>query len=154
MDEIDLQLLHILQQDGRTPFTAIAKKTGVSESTIRTRYANLVEEGVVNTVSIVDPFALGFQAPAIIAIQVEPGTTDRVGKALAKFPEISYQVMTLGSYDLIAEIFCRDLMHLTKVITEDVQNIPGVRSTETLSIAKVYKLSYRWSPDFSYGDME
>ncbi len=153
MDEIDLQILHILQQDGRTPFTTIAKRTGVSESTIRTRYANLVEEGVVNTVSIVDPFALGFQAPAIIGIKVEPGQTDQVGRKLSEFPEISYQVMTLGSYDLLAEIFCRDLMHLTRFITEEVQRIPGVRSTETLTIAKIYKLSYRWSPDFSEDDL-
>jgi len=146
LDEIDLQILRTLQKDGRTPFTVIAKQTGVSESTIRSRYANLVEQGVVNTVSIVDPFALGFQAPAIIGVTTEPGRTDEVGKKLCEFPEVSYQVMTLGSYDLIVEVFCRSMSHLAKFVTVDLQNIPGIRSTETLSIAKVYKLSWHWTP--------
>ena len=154
MDEIDLQILHCLQKDGRTPFTKIAKITGVSESTIRSRYASLVEQGVVNTVSIADPFALGFQAPAVIGISVEPGTMEEVGKAVAKFPEVSYQVMVLGSYDLIVEVFCKDLAHLTEFVTQQLQKIPGVRHTETLVIAKMLKLSYRWSPDFDLEDTE
>jgi Lrp/AsnC family transcriptional regulator for asnA, asnC and gidA len=149
LDDIDLQILKTLQQDGRTPFTTIAKNTGMSESAIRNRYANLVDEGVVNTVSIVDPFALGFQAPAIIGINTEPGKIDEVGKILCKFPEVSYQVMTLGSYDLIIEVFCKDLLHLTKFVTDDLQNIPGIRSTETLTIAKIYKLSWHWTPKLS-----
>ena len=148
MDAIDLKILQTLQQDGRTPFTTIAKQTGVSESTVRTRYTNLVEQGVVNTVSIVDPFALGFQAPAIIGITVEPGKTDEIGIKICQFPEVSYQVMTLGSYDLIVEVFCKDLAHLTNFITIDLQNIPGIRTTETLTIAKVYKLSWHWIPQF------
>lgn len=86
MDEIDLQILQTLQRDGRTPFTTIAKQTGISESTVRSRYSNLVEQGVVNTVSIVDPFALGFQAPAIIGITAEPGQIDSVGKKICQFP--------------------------------------------------------------------
>ncbi|MFC1936244.1 Lrp/AsnC family transcriptional regulator [Chloroflexota bacterium] len=154
MDEIDLQILQTLQQDGRTPFTKIAKQTGVSESTIRSRYATLVEEGVVNTVSIVDPFALGFQAPAVIGVSVEAGKLDQVGKEILEFPEVSYQVMVLGSYDLVIEVFCKDLAHLTKFITANLQSVPGVKSTETLMIAKIYKLSYRWSPEFDSQDVD
>jgi len=148
LDEIDIQILQTLQRDGRTPFTTIAKQTNVSESTIRTRYANLVEQGIVNTVSIVDPFALGFQAPAIIGVKTQPGKTDEVGRVISKFPEVSYQVMTLGFYDLLLEVFCKDLAHLTRFITVDLQNIPGIRSTETLSIAKIYKLSWHWTPQY------
>jgi Lrp/AsnC family transcriptional regulator for asnA, asnC and gidA len=147
MDEIDLQILQTLQKDGRTPFTTIAKQIGVSESTIRSRYASLVKSGVVNTVSIVDPFALGYQAPAIIAIKVKPGMIDVVGEEINKFPEVSYQVMVLGTSDLLVEVYCRDMPHLTKFINEDLHNVPGIYSTETLMVAKMLKLSYLWSPD-------
>jgi Lrp/AsnC family transcriptional regulator for asnA, asnC and gidA len=147
MDEIDLQILQTLQKDGRTPFTSIAKKIGVSESTIRTRYANLVKSGVVNTVSIVDPFALGYLAPAIISIKVKPGMIDAVGAEISKFPEVSYQVMVLGASDLIVEVFCRDTPHLTNFINNSLQTVPGIYATETLMVAKVFKLSHLWSPD-------
>ncbi len=146
MDELDQLILNALQEDGRTPFTRMAKKARVSETTIRSRYRNLTEEGIVRTVGIVDPYALGFHAPAINSVSVEPGATDQVARAVAALPEVSYLVMTLGSRDLIVEVFCRDIAHLTELGAERIQRIPGVRSTETLVIARSYKLSYRWSP--------
>jgi len=145
MDEVDRLILQTLQEDGRTPFTEIARQAGVSETTIRSRYRNLIEQGVIRTVGVVDPYALGLEAPAIIAVSVEPGMADRVAKKILKIPEISYLVMTLGTWDLIVETFCRDLSHLTSLITEQIQLIPGVCSTQTLMIARTYKLSYGWS---------
>jgi Lrp/AsnC family transcriptional regulator for asnA, asnC and gidA len=147
MDKTDRLILQSLQENGRTPFTRIAEQAGVSESTIRSRYRTMQEEGIVRTVGIVDPTALGFQAPAIINVNVEPGKTDKVARAIADLPEVSYLVMVLGSYDLVVEVFCRDLEHLTSLGTEQIQTIHGVRSTETLVIGRSYKLSYRWSPE-------
>jgi DNA-binding Lrp family transcriptional regulator len=37
MDELDKLILQTLQEDGRTPFTQIARQAGVSETTIRSR---------------------------------------------------------------------------------------------------------------------
>ncbi|MBN1180180.1 MAG: Lrp/AsnC family transcriptional regulator [Anaerolineae bacterium] len=151
MDELDRLILQTLQVDGRTPFTEIAEKIGVSDTTIRARYRALVEEGVVRTVGIVDPYALDFQAPAIIAISVEPGLIDVVARQIVEIPEVSYLVMTLGSYDLIVEVFCRNLAHLSSVLKECIHEIDGVRSTETLMISQSYKLAYRWTPPSNVG---
>lgn len=151
MDELDKFILETLQEDGRTPFTEIARQAGVSETTIRSRYRSLVEAGIVSTVGIVDPYALDFEAPAIIGISVEPGTIDQVAGKLAKLPEVSYLVMTLGSFDLIAEVFCRDLAHINDLLTHQIHLMPGVRSTETFMIAQSYKLSYHWSPPLEVG---
>jgi Lrp/AsnC family transcriptional regulator for asnA, asnC and gidA len=146
MDDLDKLILHTLQEDGRAPFTQIAKQAGVSETTIRTRYRNLIEEGIIRSVGIVDPYTLGFEAPALVGATVEPGTVDQVARVIAEIPEVSYLVMTLGRFDLMIEVFCRDLPHFTRLLTEQIQGIPGVCSTETLMIARSYKLSYRWSP--------
>ena len=146
MDDLDRHILETLQEDGRTPFTQIAGEAGVSETTIRTRYRQLVDSGVVRTVAVVDPAALGFEAPAIVAVSVEPGQVEAVGKAIAGLPEVSYLVATLGSYDLIVELLCRDVMHLTRVVTHKIQPIAGIRDTETLVISESYKLSCKWNP--------
>lgn len=151
MDELDRLILQTLQEDGRAPFTEIAKKAGVSETTVRSRYRNLVRQGIVRTVGIVDPYALGFHAPALIAIAVEPGLVDDVARQVAELPEVSYLVMTLGSWDLMVEVFCRDLLHLSSLILDHIHDIAGVRTTEALMVARSYKLSYRWSP---YGGAE
>lgn len=154
MDEVDRLILQSLQEDGRTPFTKIAKKAGVSEATIRSRYRNLVEEGVARTVSIVDPYALDLKAPALIAISTEPAQVERVADAISELPEVAYMSLTLGSFDLVAEVYCRDLPHLTHLVTHQIQLIPGVRSTEILMIANIYKLSYRWSPVLDSEDVD
>ncbi len=151
MDEIDQLILQTLQEDGRTPFTHIAKQAGVSETTIRTRYHNMVEEGIIRTVGVVDPFALGFRAPAVVGVSVEADKIESVARVVAEFPEVSYLVMTLGSWDLTIEVLCRDLEHLTDLVAQKISMIPGVRSTETLMIARSYKLSYRWSPVLDEG---
>jgi Lrp/AsnC family transcriptional regulator for asnA, asnC and gidA len=152
MDDLDKLILQTLQEDGRAPFTHIAKQAGVSETTIRIRYRNLVEEGIIRSVGIVDPYALGFQAPALVGATVEPGMVNQVARAIAEIPEVSYLVMTLGRFDLMIEVFCRDLPHFTRLLTEQIQVIPGVCSTETLMIARSYKLSYRWSPTLGMED--
>jgi Lrp/AsnC family transcriptional regulator for asnA, asnC and gidA len=146
MDGLDRLILQTLQEDGRAPFTQIARQAGVSEATIRARYRDLAEKGVVRTVGIVDPYALGFQAPAIIGVSVEPGTVEQVARKIGALSEVSYLVMTLGRFDLIVEVFCRDLPQLTNLLVQAIQTIPGVRATEMLMIARSYKLTYRWAP--------
>jgi Lrp/AsnC family transcriptional regulator for asnA, asnC and gidA len=152
LDELDRLILCTLQQDGRTPFTRIAKQANVSEATIRSRYHSLVEQGIARTVAVVDPAALGFEAPALIGVSVDTDKIEPVSKAITAFPEVSYLVMTLGSWDLTVEVFCRDLGELTDFITRKLGTIPGVRTTETLMIAKSYKLSYCWSPEEQMGE--
>ena len=146
LDELDRFILRTMQEDGRIPFSSLAKQAGVSESTIRSRYLKMVDHGVVRTVASVDPYALGFQAPALIGVTVEPGAADKVAQQLVQISEVSYLVMTLGSFDLMVEVFCRDLPHLTALLVNKIQPTPGIRSTETLMIARSYKLTYRWAP--------
>lgn len=154
MDELDLIILETLQEDGRTPFTQIAKKAGVVESTIRSRYASLVEQGIVQTIAVVDPFAVGYNAPALIGICVEPGRVYSVAQALENLTEVSYLVLILGAYDLVVEVFCRDREHLTRLITDQIQTIAGIRTTETLVIGEIFKLSFNWRPEMVSQDKE
>jgi len=146
---MDLLILDALQEDGRTPFTQIAKKVGVAESTIRSRYASLVERGVVQTIAVIDPFSLGYNAPALIGISTESGTINSVAQTLEQLPEVTYLVLTLGRYDLVVEVFCRDREHLTELITNQIQSIPGIRTTETLVVGKIFKLSFFWKPEIN-----
>jgi len=55
---------------------------------------------------------------------------------------------------LLVEVYCRNLQHLTNLVTQQIQLIPGVRNTETLMVAKMYKLSYRWSPASDLDDID
>jgi Lrp/AsnC family transcriptional regulator for asnA, asnC and gidA len=146
MDRLDRLILATLQEDGRVPFTQIARRAGVSETTIRTRYQKLVETGIVRTAAILDPGTLGYPTAALVAISVEPSTVDQIARRIARVPEVRYLITTLGAYDLMVEVSCLDVSHLTDVITEQIHPIPGIRATETFMIAESYKQIYDWFP--------
>jgi Lrp/AsnC family transcriptional regulator for asnA, asnC and gidA len=58
--------------------------------------------------------------------------------------EISYIILTAGSFDIILEVVCEDDEALLEVINRKIRAIPGVRRTETFMYLKLRKQSYTW----------
>jgi Lrp/AsnC family transcriptional regulator for asnA, asnC and gidA len=52
--------------------------------------------------------------------------------------------MASGGFDLFAEVYCENRDHFVTFLNEKLQQVPGVQRTETFTILKMYKLSYRW----------
>ena len=59
MDETDRAIIAQLQYDGRMSFTDIAAEVGISEGTARRRVKQLMDDGVLQIVAIVEPQLLG-----------------------------------------------------------------------------------------------
>ena len=72
-DEIDKQILEILNRDGRTKFTTIAKRIKRTEGTVRNRVRRLREQGIIQGFRVVtDPENLGYEGQAVIKFYLEP----------------------------------------------------------------------------------
>ena len=69
VDETDVAILTALQEDGRRPFTEIARALGLSEGTVRQRVARLQRLGIVQIVGVVNPSRLGMRR-LVIGVQV------------------------------------------------------------------------------------
>jgi Lrp/AsnC family transcriptional regulator for asnA, asnC and gidA len=142
MDQIDLDIISYLQSNGRIPFTDIAKALEVSEGTVRNRVARLIQERVLQIVGMVDPYRLGFDAPAVIHISVQPPLLESVANTISKFPEVSYLIMVSGDFDLLVEVMCRDREHLANFLNEKILRVPGITNTQTSMILRTYKMAY------------
>jgi len=142
MDQIDLDIISFLQSDGRIPFTDIAKALKVSEGTVRNRVARLIEDRILQIVGMVDPYRLGFDAPAVISVSVQPPLLEKVVDTISKFPEVSYLIMVSGEFDLLVEVLCRDREHLASFLNEKMLRVPGVTNTQTSMILRTYKMAY------------
>jgi len=147
MDQIDLEIISFLQTDGRMPFTDIAKELDISEGTVRNRVARLMQERVLQIVGMVDPYRLGYDAPAMISISVQPPLLNQVAKTISKFPEVSYLIMVSGDYDLLVEVLCKDRDHLASFLNERLMKVPGITNTQTSMVLHTYKMSYGALPD-------
>jgi Lrp/AsnC family transcriptional regulator for asnA, asnC and gidA len=149
MDQIDLEIISFLQSDGRTPFTDIAKALDISEGTVRNRVARLIDDRVLQIVGMVDPYRLGFDAPAVISISVQPPLLEKVADTISKFPEVSYLIMVSGDFDLLVEVLCRDRDHLATFLNEKILRVPGINHTQTSMILRTYKMAYGALPSIA-----
>ena len=139
LDELDGNLISLLQADGRASNIELAKKTGVSEGTIRRRFRNLVKDEVIRVVAIVDPSKLGRQTAALIGLQVDPALVEPVASQLATIDQVHYVAVTTGAYDIFLWVALASPEALSTFLRTTVGAIDGVRRTETfvnLSIKK------------------
>jgi Lrp/AsnC family transcriptional regulator for asnA, asnC and gidA len=96
---------------------------------------------------MVDPYRLGYDAPAMISISVQPPMINQVAKTISKFPEVSYLIMVSGDYDLLVEVLCKDRDHLANFLNEKLLKVPGIKNTQTSMVLHTYKMSYGALPD-------
>ncbi|HID33120.1 MAG TPA: Lrp/AsnC family transcriptional regulator [Anaerolineae bacterium] len=147
-DDLDLAILEHLRSDGRKPYTEIAQALSVSEGTVRNRVARLIEKGVMQIVGLIDPLRMGYDAPAIIGVNVQNADIDDVARAIARFPEVSYLIMVSGGYDLIVEVICKDRGHFIQFLNQKLRKIPGVAQTQSFFILQTIKMAYGADPYF------
>jgi Lrp/AsnC family transcriptional regulator, regulator for asnA, asnC and gidA len=140
---LDKQIIEHLQADGRRPFTQIAAALGVSEAAVRARTNRLVERGFLQIVGVADPEKLGFQQ-ALIGVRCSPGKLLDVANALAALHEVDYVVITAGRYDILIEAVAEDNEALLRFLNDRLQQIDGVRDTETFTYLRLVKQTYQF----------
>ncbi|AVZ76281.1 AsnC family protein [Streptomyces lunaelactis] len=100
LDELDLQLLHALDVDGRAPFSRIAAVLGVSDQTIARRYRRLRAEVGVRVVGVRDAERLG-QDRWMLRMRCTPDAADSIARALARRPDTAWIGLTSGGTEVV-----------------------------------------------------
>ena len=72
------------------------------------------------------------------------GDLGPIADRLAEMDEVSYVVVTAGSFDLLAEVIAEDDEQLLDLLSRRIRSIPGVRSTETFVYLQIRKETYSW----------
>ena len=128
IDRVDLEILKMLQEDGRIPFTNIAQKLKLSESTIRKRVQALQRKGVIRRFTVeIDPTKIGLRTIAIVGFDVEPTKLLEVAQKLCEIKEIRSVATSTGDHMIMTEIWTRDGRELTRLISNKIGKIDGVK---------------------------
>jgi Lrp/AsnC family transcriptional regulator for asnA, asnC and gidA len=141
IDALDQGIIEALQANGRESFRAIAARLGVSEATIRARYARLCDDDILQVVGVTNPLGLGFEQ-ALIGIKTT-GPPQPVADEISTWAEADYVVVTAGQYDLVVEVVAADRRGLLDV-TNRMRALDGVVSTETFLYLDLVKQLYDW----------
>jgi Lrp/AsnC family transcriptional regulator for asnA, asnC and gidA len=142
MDTLDRSIVALLQEDGRMHYTRISQILDVTEGTVRNRVAKLLEEKAIQIIGVLDPHRMGYTAPAIIGVSIQPPQLEKAAAEIAAMPEVSYLIMVAGEYDLIVEVFCRDREHLTAFLKDQLLQVAGVQRAQTSFILHTYKVAH------------
>jgi Lrp/AsnC family transcriptional regulator, regulator for asnA, asnC and gidA len=141
IDEVDQGIIEALQANGRESFRAIAARLGVSEATVRARYARLCEDDILQVVAVTNPLGLGFEQ-ALIGVKTT-GSPQPIADEISSWPEADYVVVTAGQYDLVVEVVATDRRELLGT-TNRMRELDGVVSTETFLYLDLVKQLYDW----------
>lgn len=133
LDQLDKQILAKLVEDGKLPYTEIAKTLFVSSGTIHVRMKKLEQAGIVQGSSLrLDYHKLGYDITAFLGIYLDKSSLyDEVAEQLKQIPEIVEANYTTGLYSIFAKIICKDTNHLRLILHDKIQKIAGIQRTET-----------------------
>ncbi len=133
LDDIDHQILDILIENARTPFTDIAKRLSVSAGTIHVRVKKMEDAGIIKGATLtVDYEKMGYSFISHVGVFLSKTSKIRqVLKDLEKIPNVTIAYITAGKYNIFCKIRARDTNHAKEIIFE-IDDIDGVTRTETM----------------------
>lgn len=133
IDDIDKQILDVLIENTRTPFTDIAKKLSISAGTVHVRVKKMEESGIIQGSSLtVDYDKLGYTFIAYIGVFLDKTSqTQFVLERINEIPYVTVAHITTGKFNIFCKIRAKDTAHAKRVIFE-LDDIEGVSRTETM----------------------
>jgi Lrp/AsnC family transcriptional regulator, regulator for asnA, asnC and gidA len=137
-DDLDRSIVRLLEEDGRLPNLEIARRLGVSESTVRKRIARLMRQDGMRISASVDGGAR--TTDMLFFINAEAGCRLTVAERLAAIPEIQYVAVTTGGYDVVARAAFRSDADALDFLVRRLESAEGVRSVQTGHVLKNLKM--------------
>ncbi|MCB1643952.1 MAG: Lrp/AsnC family transcriptional regulator [Pseudomonadales bacterium] len=128
---LDQRLLQLLQQDARISTSALARKLGVSRSTVNNRLQRLEANGVIAgyTLRLGSEYLAGL-ITAHVLVKVNQKLTAQVNRDLIAIPEVIAVYAISGDYDLIAEVRSATTAGLNQLL-DAIGNLDGVERTNS-----------------------
>lgn len=136
-DELDRQLVHALQIDGRAPFSTIAGVLGVSDRTIARRYARLRSTGAVRVLGGVDPTALG-AVVWFLRVRCAPAAALPVAEALARRPDTSWVSVTSGGTEITCAVRAENEADSEALLLAKLPRTPRVEGVTAHSVLHTF----------------
>ena len=131
-DELDMKLLFELTKDGNFSVPTLSKKLGINASVLYSRIKRLVRKKLIKKFTIeIDASLLGIGVKATIGINRDPKFKIQINKKLLEISEIISISEVTGRFDMMIQVYARDLEGLHSVVIEKIGKIEGIQNTET-----------------------
>jgi DNA-binding Lrp family transcriptional regulator len=134
-DETDRMIVEALRADGRMSMRALADLVHISRANAYARVARLERDGVITGYAArIDPVRYGYALSAYVYLDIAQRSWKSVRGQLLGIPEVDHVALVSGEHDILLRVRARDAVFLREVVLTRLQDIPEVRSTQTMLI--------------------
>ncbi len=139
IDGINLKILQILEENGRTPNNEIAARLSISEGTARNRIKKLTESNFLKVKGLTNPEHWSDKQLIFILVQLEMTKKWKdIARSVSELPGVKSVSMITGRFDLIIELFLEP-HNLINFLTNDLAGVGNISSTESMVTIKNFK---------------
>lgn len=144
-DAMNRRIIARLQEDGRVPYSVIARELGTSEGTVRNRVNQMVAAKVLRVIGVADPVALGNEGYALVAMRLSAGADPRVvSERFEACDEVTFVLFAAGQFDLVVEVICETHRNLRDFLLEHCYGQADIASVEPMLALALYKNLMKW----------
>lgn len=139
LDEVDHQILDMLIDNTRVPFTDIAKKLLISAGTVHVRVKKMEDAGIILGSSLsIDYAKLDYHFTAFIGILLtKSNRTQEVLKELITIPNVIEASVISGKYNIFCKIRAKNTEDAKRIIYQ-IDDIQDVMRTESMISMEEY----------------
>lgn len=143
LDEIDMKILEELTANARLSSRQIAKKCGVSTSTVISRIRRMEKEGLIRGYSaILDHEKLGYGLTAVTNVTVSKGRLLEMESEIARLPNVCCVYDVTGPVDAVIVAKFKSREELSR-FTKRLLSMPYVERTNTHVVLTTIKEDFR-----------
>ncbi len=128
MDSLDRQILAILREDARTPYTEIAEEVGTSEGTVRNRVDRMLEDGVIERFTVTTRTG-NVKAMIEIGVGVDVDTRE-ISDQMAEWDQVDFVWQVSGDDDIVLVVDTADTQGVNDLLGR-ARELDDVVNTKT-----------------------
>ena len=139
IEELDRKILEALNRDARMSFRRIAKKLGISPTTLYNKVKKLEKSGVLKGyIPLIDAESVGYNLMAIISLRVKQEKDIEVQDTISNFPQVGAVYEVTGEWDLILVCYFKGRKDLIYFLKKELplSNIERANTHIVLNVVK------------------
>ncbi len=145
LDKIDIQILYILQNEGRITNTELARRIGISPPPTLERVKKLEKNGVIKKyVAILELAKIGIETCTFIQVSLSQHgklAVDAFIKAVKKIDEVVECHHIAGDADFLLKIVVENIPAYEKLILNKLTDLPHIGHLKTMIVLSTLKNS-------------
>ncbi|WP_168581708.1 Lrp/AsnC family transcriptional regulator [Gephyromycinifex aptenodytis] len=132
LDTIDRRMVTELVADGRISMRTLAERVHISRASVYSRLERLRAAGVITGFEArIDPSKSGLATSAYVALSIAQDAWREISTRLRTVRYVEHVALVAAEFDVLVLVRAPDNTTLKEVVLEELQSIPGVKSTRT-----------------------